>query len=141
MDLQVKHQIARIHQAHYTVCNCLGESDECCQPTCPCHPRDDALERVGQAFEDVLEELRNMHYRKQSDYGRDEDPYANVRGSEEWGVEAWVGALVRATDKLKRLQKAAQGGELANESVEDSLIDMAVYVIIALILYREGNYE
>jgi hypothetical protein len=39
---------------------------------------------------------------------------------------------------MKRLQKFAQTKELANESVEDSFMDLAVYAIIGLILYREG---
>ncbi|KKL13159.1 hypothetical protein LCGC14_2528550 [marine sediment metagenome] len=65
------------------------------------------------------------------------DPFANVRGSEEWGVEPWVGALIRATDKIRRLQKFARVGKLANEAVEDSFRDLAVYAIIALVLYEE----
>lgn len=87
----------------------------------------------------LLEELGNLHMLKNQDYGRDHDPYANVRGSQEWGVSPWVGAMVRANDKMKRLQKFAQDGKLANEGVEDSLLDLAVYAMIALILYREGE--
>ena len=88
-------------------------------------------------FEEVLAELGMMHARKNKDYGRAHDPYANVRGSQEWGIRPWVGAMVRANDKMKRLQVYAQTGQLANEGVEDSLIDLAVYAIIALILFRE----
>jgi hypothetical protein len=87
----------------------------------------------------LLVEIREMHDRKQADYGRDSDPFANIRGSQEWGVPAWVGALIRGTDKVKRLQKAARGGELKNESVEDSMIDLIVYACIALLLWREEN--
>src|SRR6266487_2578430 len=46
-------------------------------------------------FRAVLDELQAMHDRKSADYGRDEDPYANVRASEDWGIPGWVGALVR----------------------------------------------
>jgi hypothetical protein len=76
---------------------------------------------------------------KQSDYGRANDPFANVRASEDFGIEGWIGALVRMNDKMRRLQKAAQGGTMANESVEDSFMDLAVYAVIGLILYQEGN--
>ena len=38
---------------------------------------------------------------------------------------------------MRRLQKFAQDGYLANESVEDSLIDNIVYGVIALALFRE----
>lgn len=90
-------------------------------------------------FYDVLEEARAMHDRKNADYGEDEDPFSNVRASEDFGIPAWVGCMTRANDKMRRLQKAAKGGELANESVEDSLMDLAVYALIALCLFREEN--
>ena len=89
------------------------------------------------SFDAILDELAAMHAKKNKDYGRATDPYANVRGSQEWGIPPWVGAMVRATDKVKRLQKFAQTGSLENEGVEDSLIDLAVYALIALDLYRE----
>jgi hypothetical protein len=87
----------------------------------------------------LLREVQEMHDRKQADYGREGDPFANVRSSNEWGVPSWVGALIRGTDKIKRLQKAARGASLRNESIEDSLIDLIVYACIALILWREEN--
>jgi hypothetical protein len=92
-------------------------------------------------FEQVLEELRAMHNKKQTDYGRTGDPFSNVRASEAFGIPGWVGAMTRANDKMRRLQKFAAEGNLANESVEDSLIDLAVYSIIGLILYREEQAE
>ena len=88
-------------------------------------------------FHALLKEIGDLHDKKQADYGRADDPFANVRGSSEWGVDPWIGSLIRATDKVKRLQKAARGGALENESVEDSMMDLAVYALIALILYRE----
>jgi hypothetical protein len=47
--------------------------------------------------------------------------------------------MVRATDKVRRLQKFAREGKLANEAVEDSFRDLAVYAVIALVLYEEGS--
>jgi len=38
-----------------------------------------------------------------------------------------------------RVQKAAQGHTLTNEGIEDSLMDLAVYSLIALVLYREQS--
>lgn len=92
-------------------------------------------------FKDEVARLVELHDRKQSDYGRDHDPFANVRASEEWGMPPWVGAMVRANDKMKRLQKAARGGTMANESVLDSFDDLAVYAIIGKILYLEDLGE
>ena len=47
--------------------------------------------------------------------------------------------MVRAGDKVVRLKAAASGSELKNEGVEDSLMDLAAYAMIALALYREGK--
>lgn len=88
-------------------------------------------------FHEILKELGELHDKKQADYGRDNDPFANVRASEEWGVPAWIGAMVRLTDKVRRLQRFAQRGSLMNEGAEDSLRDIAVYAIIALVLLEE----
>ena len=89
------------------------------------------------SFTDILAEVQAMHDKKSKDYGRAVDPYANVRASDAFGIPGWVGALIRQNDKMRRLQKFAQDGYLANESVEDSLLDNIVYGIIALALYRE----
>lgn len=95
----------------------------------------------GGKFATILRELQAMHDRKQADYGSDEDPFANIRASREFGLKPWVGAMLRANDKVKRLQSAARGSELKNEGIEDSLIDIAVYTIIALSLFREEQEE
>ena len=79
-----------------------------------------------------------MHDRKQADYGRDDDPFYNIKQSAHWGVEPWQGAMMRADDKMGRIRNlAANGGELVNESIEDSLMDIAVYALIALVLRDE----
>ena len=88
-------------------------------------------------FHEILKELGELHDKKQADYGRDNDPFANVRASEEWGVPAWIGAMILLTDKVRRLQRFAQRGSLMNEGAEDSLRDIAVYAIIALVLLEE----
>jgi hypothetical protein len=45
--------------------------------------------------------------------------------------------MIRANDKVKRLQKYARDGALANESARDSFMDLAVYALIALVLHDE----
>jgi hypothetical protein len=84
-----------------------------------------------------VEGIAALHDRKQLDYGAGDDPFANVRASREWGVPAWVGALIRLNDKVRRLQSFARKGCLANESAEDSMMDIAVYALIALVLYEQ----
>jgi hypothetical protein len=90
-------------------------------------------------FHELLEQIGKLHDRKQADYGKGDDPFANVRASSEWGMPAWVGAMVRLTDKVKRLQKFAVSGRLANELPEESFEDIAVYALIAKVLYEEGK--
>ena len=90
-------------------------------------------------FDQIIDEMREMHLKKRTDYGRTDDPYANVRASEAFGIPGWVGALIRQQDKTRRLQKFVTEGNLVNESVEDSLLDSIVYGVIALALWRELN--
>lgn len=92
-----------------------------------------------EKFHAILEELAQLHDKKQSDYGTSGDPLANVRASDGFGIAPWVGACIRANDKMRRIQKAAKGGQLENESLIDSFNDLAVYAIIARILYEENQ--
>lgn len=88
-------------------------------------------------FEDIINEISELHYRKSLDYGTEEDPYNNIRHSADWGLPPWMGAMIRANDKIHRIQRYAKASTLANESVRDSFLDLAVYAIIALILWEE----
>lgn len=94
-------------------------------------------------FHQLLDIMGETHDLKQADYGRADDPFANVRASEDFGMPGWVGALVRANDKMRRLQKAASqvlAGEPVNMALDgplDDLLDLAVYAVIARVLYEE----
>src|SRR5260370_40553565 len=92
-------------------------------------------------FHELVQEIAELHDRKQADYGTDHDPFANVRASREWGVAPWIGALIRLNDKVTRLKSFAKKGALANESAEDSMRDIAVYALIALVLYEQETKE
>lgn len=92
------------------------------------------------AFLDVLEQLRALHFAKTQDYGapEDRDSLANVRrGAEVVNIAPWKAALVRIADKVQRLRTYCRTGKLVNEGVEDSLLDLAAYAIIGLVLFRE----
>ncbi len=90
-------------------------------------------------FDGWLTKLSRLHARKQHDYGAKTDPFSNVRASQDFGIKPWVGALVRLNDKMNRLKRFAERGTLANESATDSMQDIAVYALIALILYQEES--
>lgn len=99
-----------------------------------------ARQHPGSArFHALLAEASELHNRKQSDYGADDDPFANVRASEGWGIPGWVGAMVRLNDKVRRLQSLAQKGHLVNEAAIDSFMDICVYALIARVLYEQEH--
>lgn len=98
---------------------------------------DDVRHPSSARFHEILQELGDLHDQKSVGYGTDEDPLANVRSSSEWGMPAWVGAMVRAGDKIKRLQAYSQKGDLPFEDIEDAFRDLAVYACIGLTLFEE----
>lgn len=92
-------------------------------------------------FHRILKQVADLHDKKGQDYGSETDPFQNVRNSVDFGVPAWLGCMIRANDKMKRLQTYAKRGSLANESVEDAFLDLAVYAIIGLVLWNEAEGE
>jgi hypothetical protein len=92
---------------------------------------------ASERFHALLQEMGELHDAKQADYGLDDDPFANVRASEGFGIPGWVGCMVRGADKVKRLQTLAVKGELGNEAAVDAFMDLAVYAIIGRILFEE----
>lgn len=92
-------------------------------------------------FHELLALAGELHDRKQADYGRGSDPFFNVRASTEWGVPAWIGAMIRLNDKVQRLKSLAAKGGLQNESAQDSFMDIAVYALIAHVLYEQEGED
>lgn len=107
----------------------------------------DSRHPATQEFGRIIEEMYRLHLKKGEDYGVEDDPFLNVRNSEAFGMPGWVGAALRAQDKMVRIQKAARqalGGEevsMANESLEDAFIDLANYAVIGLVLLRQDMKE
>lgn len=87
----------------------------------------------------LLDELRALHLKKAADYGSGRDPLANIRASEACGIEPAHAAWVRTLDKVQRVNQYWKKRTLANESVEDSYLDLAAYALIGLRLLREKN--
>ena len=92
---------------------------------------------TSERFCGLLDEMRALHLRKAADYGTDDDPLANLRQSADFGVAPWLATAVRFNDKVTRLKTFAQKGTLCNEGVEDTLLDMATYALLILLLFRE----
>lgn len=92
-------------------------------------------------FFELLDELADTHIRKNAGYaGIDNpDPLANFRESERFGVSAFKGCLVRVSDKFIRITNLVRSklNEQVGETLEDTLIDLAAYCLIAIILSEE----
>ena len=97
--------------------------------------------KSDERFLQILDRIRSTHQKKGEDYGNAEDPFANISAAEEFGMEPWVGTVLRMNDKMARIKSFIKKGVLQNESLSDSLLDIAVYAIIALVKYEEklGN--
>ena len=79
-------------------------------------------------FDSVLDEMKELHAKKDKDYGS-----AFHKSFEEFGVTAGV---VRLNDKMERVKSLVKNGkaEVKDDSLLDSLKDMACY---AVMLYVE----
>lgn len=87
------------------------------------------------SFEDVTIELRNLYDAKNRDYG---DSFG--QSFRKWGLPM---SCIRLGDKLNRLDSFAQKRDMlvSDESVEDTLKDMANYAIMTLIEIRMAKKE
>ena len=95
--------------------------------------------RQSERFYELLETMKNTHDVKRHDYANQDDVFANFRTCEQAGIPAWKGCCVRLGDKFSRIMGFAKKEKLKvkDESIKDTLIDMANYALIALILYEE----
>ena len=93
----------------------------------------------SKRFYELLQAMKSTHNAKRHDYATVEDIFANFRTCEMAGIPAWKGVCVRIGDKFSRLMGFAKKEklEVTDENITDTLIDMANYSLIALILYEE----
>jgi len=91
-------------------------------------------------FHKLVDKMKEIHAAKNQDYGN-WHPLGNFMEAEGFGVSPFKGVLIRLSDKYTRVKtlskKADMVGEVKDESIEDTLIDMANYSILAVILFRE----
>ena len=99
------------------------------------------MNKQSRRFHDLLKTIAELHDKKQHDYGADEDIFANFRLSELCGVPAWQGSVIRMGDKYSRISNFIKNGEFKfkEESIKDTLMDMAVYSLITMILFEEAE--
>ena len=90
-------------------------------------------------FYKLLDQMAELHSRKNHDYAGTNDPLKNLRACERLNLEPFLGVMVRLQDKWSRLEEFVNSKQLMvkNESVIDTLMDNAVYSLLAIILYKE----
>jgi hypothetical protein len=89
------------------------------------------------AFNALIDEIRALHESKNHDYTPDSDPLANLRRARQFGIDPFLGVLVRLSDKWSRIEQLTSGKTPKHESLRDSLIDNAVYSLLAVLLLDE----
>lgn len=94
-------------------------------------------------FYNLLIRMAEIHEIKNKGYGIG-DPLGNFRECERFGIPAYKGCLVRMSDKVtriynlvKKLDDPAYQDAIKMESIEDTLLDLANYAILCIILFRE----
>ena len=96
-------------------------------------------EEQSKRFYELLNTIKNLHDAKKHDYGAKEDIFANFRLSALTGISPWKGSVVRMGDKYARISNFIKKGEFKfkGENIKDTLMDMAIYSLITMILYEE----
>lgn len=94
-------------------------------------------------FEAALIPIVETNRRKRADYAVDGDPFSNFRGTAEFiGRPAWTSALFNVSQKMERVKSLRANGRAdspANEPLRDTVLDLAVYAVIAWAIYLNDN--
>jgi len=100
-------------------------------------------ERQSERFHEILDVIKKLHDAKRHDYGDDTDVFANFRLSELAGISPWKGSVIRMGDKYARISNFIKKGDFQfkEESIKDTLMDMAIYSLITIILYEEEMFN
>lgn len=94
-------------------------------------------ELIKERFHKYVDQIVQTRKKKGSDYGEGEDSLSNLRECARIGISPVVGVHVRMEDKMARIRSFINKGNLVNEPVRDSYLDIAVYAILAQILLDE----
>ena len=97
------------------------------------------MNKQRKRFYEIIDVIKELHYKKQHDYADTDDIFANFRLSELAGTPAWQGSVIRMGDKYARICNFIKKGEFKfkEENIKDTLMDMAIYSLITMILYEE----
>jgi hypothetical protein len=92
-----------------------------------------------ERFHDIVKEMIELHDRKNHDYAGGEYLSNFLMCEKHMGVPAWIGCIIRLSDKMARIMNLAKTDEISvgDETITDTLMDLAVYAIITRMLYED----
>lgn len=101
--------------------------------------RKNNMNNHGTRYGEIINEIKELHDKKNADYAGEEDSLANLRMCETMGVSAFVGVVIRLCDKFSRLMRFCKTRELQvkDESIKDTLKDIVNYALFAIIFLEE----
>jgi len=91
-------------------------------------------------YYELIAKMAELHSRKNRDYGGG-NPLGNFLHARSLGVDPFTGILVRLSDKWSRICSLVRTNErhVKDESIEDTLLDLANYALLALVLLKHGD--
>lgn len=92
-------------------------------------------------FEQALEKIREIHDKKRRDYSAKDNRYSNFEfAAKAAGVDTSKTFEVLIGIKQARLVELTQPGRVCyNEPIEDTLLDRAVYSVLAYAYFMKGT--
>jgi len=138
LKLHVNHIMPyRIIQSHIlpnlvTLCKeCHGKMDWVVRDLINLHP-------MRKRFLEIMGQMWLINLRKSNDYATNEDPLSNLKRSINLGISPFKGVLLRLEDKFSRLEELSKKESMViDESIKDTLIDTAVYCLLAVIVLEQ----
>lgn len=99
------------------------------------------VEQFDKLLCEFQAKMKAVLINKGHDYSDTDDRLANFRLSEMMGLPAWKGILIRMSDKMARLLQFSKKGllEVKDESLEDTLLDLANYAVLCLAAYQDNR--
>ena len=90
-----------------------------------------------RTYYELIEAMARIHAAKNQDYGGG-NPLGNFLNSLDLGVDPFLGILIRLSDKWSRICSLTKTERqmVKDESIEDTLIDLANYALLAIVLRR-----
>jgi hypothetical protein len=103
----------------------INKKEEYAAPECKCKIVEECV--IPGDFDGICRDLMALHARKNHDYGN-----AAHESYKEFGLVSYI---IRLNDKMNRLKSLTKPGiaqKVTSESIEDTLMDLAAYAIMAI---------